>query len=197
MRKEIFCRTKKALKSDSAEKWIDAMQEKIQIENENETWFLVSVRYAKKIVPRYWVFGIKRNEDGVAEKYKDRFVAEGFAHTGGVDFGEKIAPTSRPEVFRLVLALAVQQNLRLEQLDMKSAFLHAKLKEEALIEQPENFSKVVEDGTKLVLKLNKSKYRLKQASKNWYDCLKTFLLDKSLHQNKGEIFFSLNVRTVV
>ena len=60
------------------------------------------------------------------------------------------------------------------------------------IEQPEEYQERAEDGTKLVGKLNKSYYGLKQASKNWYDILKNFLVDESFEQNKRE--YSLYVR---
>ena len=176
---------KQALKSSSAEKWLDAMQEEVQSLNENETWSLVKARYDKKIVPGKWVFKIKRNEHGVAEKYKAKFVAKGFAQTDVLEFGETFAPTRQPETFRLVLALAAQHNLHLEQLDVKSAFLRAKTKEEVFIEQPEGFAK---DGTKLVCKLKISIYGLQQASKNWYDRLKTLLLDGSFQRSKNDYY---------
>ena len=86
----------------------------------------------------------------------------------------------------MVVALAAQHNLHLEQLDVKSAFLHAKIKEEVFIDQPEGFEKLAEDGTKLVCKLNKSIYGLKKASKNWFDRLKSFLLDEKCQQSKSD-----------
>ena len=82
---------------------------------------------------------IKRNERGVEVKYKNRIEDEGFLPTECVDFGKKIDPTSRFETFKLVLALAAQHNLRLEHLDVKSAFLHGKNKEEVIIEQPRSY----------------------------------------------------------
>ena len=62
------------------------------------------------------VLKIKRNEYGVAEKYKARFVAKRFAQTTGLYFGETIVSTRRPKTFRLVMELAAQQKLHLEQL---------------------------------------------------------------------------------
>ena len=73
----------------------------------------------KRNVPGKKVFKTKRIENGVAEKYKPIFVANGFVKFGGVYFGETFAPINRPETFRLVLALASQHKLYKEHLDVK------------------------------------------------------------------------------
>ena len=67
---------------------------------------------------------------------------------------------------RVVLALVAHQDLELEQLDVKTAFLHRNLEEEIFMEQPEGFKK---PGTEnLVCRLKKSLYGLKQSPRQWY-----------------------------
>ena len=85
-----------------------------------------------------------------------------------------------------MLALATQHILQLKQLGVKSAFLQAKIEDKVFIEQPKRFPKTSDDGTKLLCKLNKSIYGLKQVIKNSYDRLKTFLPDESFQQNKND-----------
>ena len=62
---------------------------------------------------------------------------------------------------RLVLGMVVVENLHLEQLDVKMAFLHGDLEEDLYIIQPEGFT--VQRQEYLVYKLRKSLYGLKQA----------------------------------
>jgi len=60
---------------------------------------------------------------------------------------------------RVILSIVVAENLHLEQLDGKTAFLHGDLKEEIFMAQPKGFE--VQDKNNLVCKLHKSLYGLK------------------------------------
>ena len=62
---------------------------------------------------------------------------------------------------RLVLGMVATKNLHLEQLDVKTTFLHGDLEEDLYIIQPEGF--IVQEQENLVCKLRKSLYGLKQA----------------------------------
>ena len=58
-----------------------------------------------------------------------------------------------------MLALVASWDLHLEQMDVKTVFLHGDLEEEIYMEQPESFVDPKEE--KLVCKLTKSLYGLK------------------------------------
>uniref|UniRef100_A0A2N9GF09 Integrase catalytic domain-containing protein n=1 Tax=Fagus sylvatica TaxID=28930 RepID=A0A2N9GF09_FAGSY len=74
---------------------------------------------------------------------------------------------------RAVLALVAHQDLELEQLDVKTAFLHGNLEEEIFMVQPKGFK---QPGTEnLVCRLMKSLYGLKQSPRQWYKRLKSLL----------------------
>ena len=60
---------------------------------------------------------------------------------------------------RVILGLAASMNLKLEQLDVKTTFLHGDLDEEIFIEQPKGFK--VKGKENMVCKLKKSLYGLK------------------------------------
>ena len=71
-------------------------------------------------------------------------------------------------------------NLEVEQLDVKTAFLHGDLEEEIYMHQPEGF---VEKGKEhLVCRLKKSLYGLKQTPRQWYRKFDSFMTDQGYHK---------------
>ena len=60
---------------------------------------------------------------------------------------------------RLILGMVVVENLHLEQLDVKMAFLHGDLEEDIYMIRPKGF--IVQGQENLVCKLRKSLYGLK------------------------------------
>jgi hypothetical protein len=83
----------------------------------------------------------------------------------------KYAPTGKPSSLRFLLSLASEQGFLVHQLDMKSAFLTCDLEEEVLMLPPAGYL----SGQRVVLRLIKAIYGLKQASLAWYRCLSSFL----------------------
>lgn len=66
---------------------------------------------------------------------------------------------ARLESVHALIALSVQQGLKLHQVDVTTAFLNGELEEEVYMTQPEGF--VVSGKEHLVCKLKKSIYGLK------------------------------------
>ena len=75
-----------------------------------------------------------------------------------------------------MLALVALLRLELEQLDVKTAFLHEDLDEEIYMEQPEDF--VQHHKGILVCKLKKSLYGLKQSPRKWYKKFDYFMVSQ-------------------
>jgi ATP-binding cassette subfamily B (MDR/TAP) protein 1 len=67
---------------------------------------------------------------------------------------------------RMILGMEASLNLEVEQMDMKTTFLHGELEEEIYMEQPKRF--LVKGKEDYVCKLKKSLYGLKQAPRQWY-----------------------------
>jgi hypothetical protein len=63
-------------------------------------------------------------------------------------------------------------------MDVKSAFLNGYIEEEVYVRQPYGFENP--KFSKDVFIIHKALYGFKQAPRVWYECLKTFLLDKGL-----------------
>ena len=82
-----------------------------------------------------------------------------YAQKPGIDFDEIFSPVVRLTTIRVVLAVAAILDLELEQLDVKTAFLHGSLNEEIFMMQLEGF--LDENKKNLVCWLKKSLYSLK------------------------------------
>jgi hypothetical protein len=74
----------------------------------------------------------------------------------------------------MLLAYATHYGFRLYQMDVKRAFLNGPIKEEVYVEQPTGFES--EGYPNHVYKLHKARYRIKQAPRAWYECLRDFLI---------------------
>jgi len=67
---------------------------------------------------------------------------------------------------KTILSLVAAKDLQLDQLDVKTTFLHGDLEEEIYMQQPQGYE--VKGKEKLVCRLKKSLYGLKQAPRQWY-----------------------------
>ena len=96
-----------------------------------------------------------------------------------------------------LLALAVQKNMIVHQMDVVTAFLNGKLDEEIYMQQPDGYQ--VSGKTNLVCKLKKSLYGLKQAPRCWNQELKQFMVEAGFAQSNADpcIFVRLDERTTI
>ena len=175
-----------AVNSPRAENWRKAMQTEYNSLMDNNTWTLVNEPEDQQVLPGKWVYKVKYGADGQVDKLKARYVAKGYAQVEGLDFFDTYAPTCKPETFRILLATAAQKDLQLGQMDVKSAYLHSNIEEGIYLEQPQGFVKKANSGQKLVCKLNKSIYGLKQAAKNWYEALTSLLLKEGFKRSRND-----------
>ncbi|KAH9650013.1 hypothetical protein KPL70_026197 [Citrus sinensis] len=117
---------------------------------------------------------IKRDGNDQVERYRARLVVKGYAQKEGIDFNEIFSPVVRLTTVKVVLAMCATLDLHLEQLDVKTAFLHRELEKEIYMLQPERF---VETGKEnLVCRLNKSLYGLQQVPRCWYKRFDSFIM---------------------
>eukprot|EP00253_Pinus_taeda_P028582 PITA_28582 len=122
-------------------------------------------------------FKLKRGVNDTEDRYKARLVTKGFSQKAGIDFHEIFSPVVKIISIRNVLALVALLDLELQQLDVKTAFLHGDLDEEIYMEQPEGF--VQHRNKKFVCKLKKSLYGLKQSPRQWYKKFDSFMLSQN------------------
>ncbi|CAJ2648276.1 unnamed protein product [Trifolium pratense] len=164
---------REASESIYSKDWLKAMNEEMLSLEKNQTWKLVPLPKNKRVVGSKWVFKRKEGIPGVeAPRYKARLVAKGFTQVEGVDYNEIFSPVVKHCSIRVLMAIVNMYDLELEQMDVKTAFLHGELEETIYMQQPEGF---VEDNSKVCL-LKKSLYGLKQSPRQWYRRFDDFLL---------------------
>ena len=130
------------------------------------------------------MFKTKRSADGTVERHKARLVVQGYTQQYGQDYDETFSPVVRFESLRTVMALSVQNGLKLHQMDVTTAFLNGELKEEVYMRQPEGYT--VKGKENLVCRLEKSIYGLKQSSRCWNSALDTHLKKMGFVQSAGD-----------
>nr|GEZ29034.1 retrovirus-related Pol polyprotein from transposon TNT 1-94 [Tanacetum cinerariifolium] len=125
-----------------------------------------------------WVVAIEEEvENGIpgveSNRYKARYVVRGFDQCEGIDFNEVFFPVVRHTSIRVLLSIVALQDLELEQLDVKTTFLHGHLEEEIYVEQPDDgsfFYLVLYVDDMLIAAPNKDQIReLKDQLSNEFD----------------------------
>ena len=155
-----------AIESSNSAKWIDAMKEEYKSMQDNKVWELVPLPEGVRPIGCKWIFKTKRDAQGNVERYKARLVAKCYTQKEGIDFKETFSPVSSKDSFTVNMMLVAHYELELHQMDVKTAFLNGNIDEKIYMVQPDNF--VSGDPKKMVCKLMKSIYGLKQASRQWY-----------------------------
>nr|GEV27844.1 retrovirus-related Pol polyprotein from transposon TNT 1-94 [Tanacetum cinerariifolium] len=163
------------------EKWWNAMQQEIKALEKNKTWTLEELPEETRPIDSKWVYKTKFKSNGEVERYKARLVAKGCTQREGVDYHDSFAPVAKLVTVRTLLAVATKKDWIIYQLDINNAFLHGDLDEEVYMKIPKGFTK---EGDTRVCRLRKSLYGLKQASRNWYKKLTSFLLSLNYEQSK-------------
>ena len=173
-----------ALKSDHAKQWKEAADAEYNSLIKNETWDLVELPKERKCIGSKWVFKVKRDKDGKISRFKARLVAKGYAQKYGVDYDETFSPVVKFQSIRILLALAVQHNLLLHQMDVVTAFLNGLLEEDIYMEQPDGYRQHGQEH--LVCKLKRSLYGLKQSSRCWNVVLSRFMESIGYSQSSAD-----------
>jgi hypothetical protein len=80
-----------------------------------------------------WIYRQKYHTDGW---YKARWVIRGFTQQHSVDYIDTFSPIIKLATIRIVLSLATSKDCLVNQLDVKTAFLHGNLPECVYAQQP-------------------------------------------------------------
>ena len=132
----------------------------------NETWDLVKLPDGTNPIGNKWVCKRNTNAVGHAKKLEAQIVDKGYSQVEGVDFGDIFSPVAKLTCIILLIPLDTPFDLEIEQMDMNTTFLHGDIEEEIYMKKPKCFTMKGEE--KLVYRIKKSLYGLKQSPRMWY-----------------------------
>ncbi|GKD37035.1 putative ribonuclease H-like domain-containing protein [Tanacetum coccineum] len=146
------------------------------------------------VKPKKVIQGLKDPSwiEAMQDKLLQFKLQKGYTQEEGIDYDTVFAPVARIKEIRLFLAYASFKDFVVYQMDVKSAFLYGKIKEEVYVCQPLGF----EDPKfpDRVYKVEKALYGLHQAPRAWYETLSTYLLDNGFQ--RGQIDKTLFIKRV-
>jgi len=173
-----------AMESKEKSEWKAAIGEEIINLERLKTWTVVDrVPDGRKPITSRLVLQWKLNADGGHDRYKARLVTHGFKQQPGIDFVRTYAPLVSISTVLLVLSFAAVRDYEIHQLDIVTAFLESRIKEEIYLQLPVGFSVVVESEPQehlvaytgerdpVYVRVLRSLYGLQQAALNWYERL--------------------------
>ncbi|KFD46771.1 hypothetical protein M513_12352 [Trichuris suis] len=166
-----------AIRRPDAHDWLAAVDQELASHHKNHSWEMCSLPVGKKATKT------KYKIDATIERWKARLLAKGCSQKPGIDYEDTFAPTLGHASLRLLLSLAVQNDLEIIQMDVVTAFLNPKLKEEIHMELPEGVTKC---QYPTYCRLMKSIYAFKQSSRAWYDMLDGTLQKFGMKRLKSE-----------
>ncbi len=163
------------------------MNEGYEAHIQNGTWELARREPNMNFIGSTWNYRIKPDEDGKPIKYKSRLCAQGFKQNYGIDYDETFAPVVDISTIRLLVALAASNSLIIYQADIATAYLNAKIDEEAYMDQSTGYKTLSKDGDELVCSLKKAIYGLKQSGRKWWSTLHNHIVSMNLKQSKSDV----------
>jgi hypothetical protein len=139
-----------------------------------------------RILPTKIIVTVKRDARGVLVKVKARLVVLGNLQYAFPDDYDKSSPTVRYETIMFLFNMATLYDLPIDVLDVGGAFLEADLDTEEHVflsgDLAQDFIRLYPEtgdyldmNGRLVIRLKKAMYGLKESPMAWYNCLKTAL----------------------
>nr|GEZ18837.1 hypothetical protein [Tanacetum cinerariifolium] len=97
---------KAALLDPEFDKWLEAMNTKLQSIKDNQVWVLVDIPPNGRSVWSKWIFKKKTDMDGNVHTFKARLIGKGYTQTYGVYYGKTFSLVVDIRVIRILLAIA-------------------------------------------------------------------------------------------
>ena len=101
-----------------------------------------------------------------------------------MDYDETYALVAKINTIRVLMSLAANMDWPLQQFDVKNAFLHGDLNEEIYMDLPLGYN--TSTGEKIVYRLKKSMYGLKQSPRAWFGRFTSFMKKIRYRQSNSD-----------
>ena len=125
------------VKSPEASKWQKAMNDELNALEDNDRFELVPPPKDRKIVGGKWVYAINQLTDQNGDKtHKARFVAKGYSQVAEIDYLKTFSPTAHMSSIRALIQCAIQNDMVIHQMDVRTAYLNALIDCKIYMEQP-------------------------------------------------------------
>ncbi|PLW09793.1 hypothetical protein PCASD_00691 [Puccinia coronata f. sp. avenae] len=145
-----------AMKGDETAAWREAKEKEYENMKNHNAWVARVKTDKDHPIPLTWVYRKKLGANNEVTEYKARICVQGFQQTFGLHYFLKYAPTGKPCSLRLLISFAVNNNLKIYQLDVKSAFLTCPLEDKVTAVPPPGFvgpSNIIFELTSSVLSI--------------------------------------------
>lgn len=169
--------------------WTEALKDEVKSILDANTLTVVprdSVPRSHTVLPVQVVWKVKYHADGSIARHKARVVCGGHRQKEGIDYNDVFAPTLSMVALRTILSSAAAGGHHVHNLDVKTAFLYADIKEEVYIELPPTMPTTDEHGRALVGRLNKTLYGLHQSPREWHLLLAGWLISQGFTRCTAE-----------
>jgi len=170
-----------AIKSEFQEFWNEAIAQEIANLKAYGVYRYEPLPPGVKPINSRFVFKIKTNQQGLVDRFKARLVVQGFRQRFGVDYLKTHASVCKMHTFRYQMAHATQHDLLHEIIDVKSAYLEAKMKMPVYITIPGHPAPPGQ-AARLITSL----YGTKQAGHNWHHHIIPLLLKWGFMQSSAD-----------
>ena len=174
---------RQAITGEHSEQWRKAIKSELDSLQHNQTWTVIdNLPNGRHAISSKWVFKVKRNPDFSIKKFKARLVARGFTQRPGLDYDETYSPVVKFVTLRTMLAIAAYLDMEIHQMDVITAFLNAEI-------DAEMYMTVEIDGKRLIVRLLKSIYGLKQSPRLWNRHIDAFLRTQGFLPSEFDVAF--------
>jgi hypothetical protein len=107
-----------AMKGEETDKWKEAEKKEYENMDSHKAWLVRGRKEEYSPIPLTWAFRKKLGSNNEVAEFKARICVQGFRQSFGLDYFAKYAPTGKPCSLCLLISFAVNNDIKIHQLDV-------------------------------------------------------------------------------